>query len=170
MQAPGPPGFPQPAQGSGSARPAGSCEEVANTESFLSSFSLWHEGHSGLSLARTSLSNSVPQLEQRYSKIGMLTSISLDPRILHRSGLHSLMRNSGSKHRAWRAARLPGPRQVCNWPEVRGRHDQDAGRGTRWLINFGPCSPMGGRAGIRRTCGARKSSARGKIGVSKLEK
>lgn len=67
MQEPGPPEFGQLAQASGIAAPADSCEEVANTESFLSSFWPWHEGHSGVSLERTSFSNSAPQLEQRYS-------------------------------------------------------------------------------------------------------
>jgi hypothetical protein len=130
MQEPGPPGFPQLPQAAGSDPLAGSCEEVANTESFLSSLWPWHEGHSGTSLARTSFSNSVPQLEQEYSKIGMLTSKAGDHPILHRSRIcprEAVDRYSGggrSLHPAFLCGRIPVNREEyrenpCFWrPEI----------------------------------------------------
>ena len=74
-QAPGPPGWPQlpqdPIEGIAAGAPA-SDPAVANTDSFFSSDTLWHLGHSGASPARTSFSNSVAQSEQRYSNMGMV--------------------------------------------------------------------------------------------------
>ena len=76
MQAPGPPGWPQEAQASGMHSEAEGCEdEVAKTEIFLLSFWLWQAGHSVVSPERTNFSNSFPQLEQRYSNMGMSVSV-----------------------------------------------------------------------------------------------
>jgi hypothetical protein len=76
MQAPGPPGFPQEPQASGRHAGADGCDDVvAKTEIFLSSFWPWQAGHSAVSPERTSFSNSFPQLEQRYSNMGMSFAI-----------------------------------------------------------------------------------------------
>jgi hypothetical protein len=71
-QDPGPSGLPQephgPADTEGDELPFA---DTANTESFGSSFLLWHFGQAALSLPKTRASNWCRQSLQTYSKMGM---------------------------------------------------------------------------------------------------
>src|SRR3989337_936607 len=72
-QAPGPSGCPHIPHGPVRDCAAAPCDEVANTESFLCSSCPWQDVHLSASVARTSFSNSAPQLAHRYSYMGMAT-------------------------------------------------------------------------------------------------